>query len=275
MSSSLLDEFERVTRRDPCPVCERATWCLLRRDGTGALCQRIESSRRWGDAGWWHPSGATSAPAAAWRRGRSLPVLAPEVADLADRLYLADGAALARERLARIIGVPVAALDQLRVGWERDRTAWTFPMRDGQRRVVGIQRRFANHHKLTMRGHATGWFLPASLPRSAELVLTEGASDLAAAIGIGLHGIGRYSCAFGERSRRELEQLMRHYVPERVIVVSDAAPQEQRSARQVREALRGMVRHSDLVLPPPGIKDLRQWTHAGATAGDIRKGAGT
>lgn len=274
--SGILDEFDRVTRRDPCPICERATWCLVRRDGTSVLCQRVESSRgRWGEAGWWHPTGASPSPAVAWRGGRVLPTMAPEVADLADRLYLADGAGGARERLARAIGVPVAALDQLRVGWERERSAWTFPMRDGQRRVVGIQRRFANHRKLTMRGHAPGWFIPAALLHAGELVLTEGASDLAAAMGIGLTGIGRYSCSFGERDRRELELLMRHYAPERVIVVSDANPEEQRGARKVLEALRGIVRHADLVLPPPGIKDLRQWTHAGATAGDIRKGAGS
>jgi hypothetical protein len=126
-----------------------------------------------------------------------------------------------------------------------------------------------------MRGHRSGWFVPAMLPHGGELVLTEGASDLAAAIGIGLSGIGRYSCTLPERARRELEQLMRHYEPKRVIVVSDANPEEQRGAEETLRALRGIVRNSSLVLPPPGIKDLRQWTHAGATADDIRKGAGS
>jgi hypothetical protein len=271
--SSILDDFERVTGREPCPVCGRRKYCLVRRDGTSVVCTKLESARRWGEAGWWHPTGASPAPATTWRRGRALPDMAPEVADLADRLHLADGAAAARERLAHAIGVPVEALERLRVGWERERSAWTIPMRDGQRRVVGIQRRFPNNNKLTMRGHRPGWFIPSTLPHDHELVLTEGASDLAAAIGIGLHGIGRYSCTFGERDRRELEQLMRHYAPERVIVISDANPEEQRGARMVVEALRLTIRHVALVLPPPGIKDLRQWTHAGATAGDIRKGA--
>jgi len=273
--SSILDEFERVTGREPCPVCGRRKFCLVRRDGTSVICTKNESARRWAGAGWWHPLGASPAPATAWRRGLRLPELAPEVVDLADRLYLADGAAEARERLAMQLRVPAAALDQLRVGWERERNAWAFPMRDGARRVVGIQRRFGNNHKLTMRGHRSGWFVPAMLPHGGELVLTEGASDLAAAIGIGLSGIGRYSCTLPERARRELEQLMRHYAPERVIVVSDANPEEQRGAEETLRALRGIVRHSSLVLPPPGIKDLRQWTHAGATADDIRKGAGS
>lgn len=60
----------RVTRRRPCPVCQKPDWCLVSPEGTGALCMRKASARpaRRG-GGWWHsfsvaplPSHARPAP---------------------------------------------------------------------------------------------------------------------------------------------------------------------------------------------------------------------
>ena len=52
----LLDDFARVTRRRPCPVCGKPNWCLVSKgsEPSKAICQRVESAHRWGDAGWLH-----------------------------------------------------------------------------------------------------------------------------------------------------------------------------------------------------------------------------
>lgn len=60
----------RVTRRRPCPICQKPDWCMVSPEGTGALCMRKASerpARRGG--GWWHsfthaplPSHARPAP---------------------------------------------------------------------------------------------------------------------------------------------------------------------------------------------------------------------
>ena len=44
----------RVSRQNPCPVCSKPDWCLISRDGSAAICARIEagSVKRCGEAGW-------------------------------------------------------------------------------------------------------------------------------------------------------------------------------------------------------------------------------
>ncbi|MBA7626883.1 hypothetical protein ES703_34341 [subsurface metagenome] len=44
----------RVTKEKPCPVCAKPDWCLYDASLGIALCQRIESDRRVGEAGWVH-----------------------------------------------------------------------------------------------------------------------------------------------------------------------------------------------------------------------------
>src|SRR4051812_2683488 len=56
----------RVRRGEPCPVCGRATWCLLANSGRYVVCMRTESERpaRNSMGGWVHRwNGETCEPA--------------------------------------------------------------------------------------------------------------------------------------------------------------------------------------------------------------------
>lgn len=66
--SSLLDDFPRVSKDRPCPVCGRGDWCLLATDGRAAICCRVESDHQWCDAGWYHRLGRGRRPRPAARR---------------------------------------------------------------------------------------------------------------------------------------------------------------------------------------------------------------
>ncbi len=56
--TGLLRDFQRVSRRNSCPICGRPDWCLASREDPDdpplVLCKRVESAHRWGDAGWLH-----------------------------------------------------------------------------------------------------------------------------------------------------------------------------------------------------------------------------
>ncbi|MCL5270575.1 MAG: hypothetical protein M1457_08515 [bacterium] len=43
----------RVSRENPCGICGKHDWCLCQ-PGVWAICQRVESEHRWGEAGWFH-----------------------------------------------------------------------------------------------------------------------------------------------------------------------------------------------------------------------------
>lgn len=44
----------RASASRRCPVCGRPDWCLIAPDGSAAICARIESEHRSGNAGWLH-----------------------------------------------------------------------------------------------------------------------------------------------------------------------------------------------------------------------------
>ena len=52
-------DWQRVSRRRPCPVCEKPDWCLYAGDESApsaAICMRVESDKQVGTdgAGWLH-----------------------------------------------------------------------------------------------------------------------------------------------------------------------------------------------------------------------------
>jgi len=262
-------KWEKVTRSRPCPVCGKPDWCV-HVDG-GTICPRTQegSVRDLGPAGYLHVHGDRDAVRVPW--SRTVRVEAPDVGDIADRHYLATNAASARIALATRIGVDAAALERLRVGWNSALEAWTFPMRDGRGRIVGIQHRFNDTGaKLVVKGHRSGVFEPAGMDvRDAELVVCEGASDTAAALSIGLEAIGRFSCS---GTIEETVDRIRRHRPRRVIVVPDNDVPGLEGAEKLLRRLDGIAR-AELRRPPQGIKDLRAWKQAGATAGEIKEGA--
>jgi 5S rRNA maturation endonuclease (ribonuclease M5) len=103
----------------------------------------------------------------------------------------------------------------------------------------------------------------------AELVVCEGASDTAAALSVGLEAIGRFSCS--GTLEETVARIQRHR-PNRVLIIEDNDLPGQTGAKQLRDDLDGIAR-VEIRTPPSGIKDLRDWIKAGASAGDIRKGA--
>ena len=192
------------------------------RDGSAALCARIESPKRVGTkgAGWIHKlkDGDT------WRgRRRIRRVTIPARANAdggADFARLAERykVALSVERLkalAMLLGVSMESLTRLGVGW--DGRAFTFPMTGFNAQVVGIRRRFPSGRKLSVRGGREGLFVPPGVgfrdpflgddgTNFEPLYVCEGPTDTAALLDLGFSALGRPSCRGGVGLVRNLAQ---------------------------------------------------------------------
>lgn len=152
----------RVSRSRPCPICKRPDWCLQSADGGAAICARVQSGKKCGAAGWLHRLRDTG-----WRPSqrivRSVPIHSTsgrnDLADLAARFQMAfDLDQL--HALARSLGLSVEALKALGIGWSANHRAWSFPMVDVAGNVLGIRLRRANGFKFAVTGSRDGLFVP-------------------------------------------------------------------------------------------------------------------
>lgn len=262
-------DWKRVSRAEPCPVCGRADWCLLSTDGAAAICPRVESDRRAGDAGWLHRLRGDGPP-----RVRRLALLAdPPPADLS-ALAERCRASLPAVRLAgfaRALGLSAGSLAALRVGWSGDHLAWTFPMTDPVTgRVVGVRLRRPDGSKFAVKGGREGLFLPDSAPEASDrLLIAEGPTDTAALLDLGFPGaVGRPSCTGGTKHLVALVRLRR---PREVVIVADGDETGRLGASRLASALVCQVRAVRVVTPPAGVKDTRSWKQAGATLADVNE----
>jgi hypothetical protein len=273
----------RVSKRRRCPICGRADWCLLTEDGTAAICPRVESDRRAGDAGWLHRLAEDHAwlhriaDQPDWRPRKphlSVAIMAmpsPKTAEQASQYYQAAVTGGMLKDLSARLGLSVASLKRFQVGWCQLQRCTTWPMRDANGRVVGINRRYGDGKKMIFRGHCAGLYIPADLPQDLSriegtLLVTEGATDAVAALDLGFWAVGRFSCSHGIEL---LVKLISRIKPARLVLVGDADEPGRRGVESLASVLLAYVRQLKVVYPPQPHRDLRAWRQAGATCEDL------
>jgi len=274
VSKSNKGDWQRVSKRRRCPVCGKPDWCLFAGDDdapTAAICQRVESDRRAGEAGWLH---RLRDDGPVWSPVRRLISAAlrgaiggrPDLARLAARWRLPE-ASPQLARLAGSLGVTPYSLFRLAAGWSPDRHCWSFPMTDAAGRVLGIRLRRPDGRKLAVRGGREGLFVPAGLAAAGgRLLVCEGPTDTAALLDLGFAAVGRPSCTGGVKL---LVELVGQRQPAEVVIVADGDQPGQRGANALAVSLAAYVPGVRIITPPVGIKDARAWRQAGATAADV------
>ena len=146
-------EWVRVTRREPCVICEKSTWCTRTTDGTAVRCMRVESEKPVEKGGWIHlmedplPPKPPAPPAKRkynWTKE-------------CRAMYEHPRAKAKREEVAEQLGVTVQSLILLRVGvgWDdygprREFSSW--PSRDAEGRCIGYVRRYTTQKKTNQGG---------------------------------------------------------------------------------------------------------------------------
>jgi hypothetical protein len=164
--------------------------------------------------------------------------------------------------LAAELGVTADALEALSCGWSIEDGCWTFPERDHQGRIIGIQRRWPDGTKRVYRSSQRGLYLPEGWQdRPGPLYVPEGASDVAALLSSGLTAIGRPNAKGGG-------QLLAKLLADedrRIIVVgeNDKKPNGDWPGRDGAESIAVMLsqvlrRMVKVTLPPLPCKDVRE-----------------
>ena len=262
----------RVSRRDVCPVCGRADWCLVAEDGSAAICPRIESAKRCGEAGWLHRLADRPAPWPA-RSPWQIPIdrepkaRAEEIAALSRRLQAEADKSRAIDRLGGELGLSLQSLIRFGVGWSFRDGFSSWPMFDHRGWIVGINRRFPDGTKKIVTGHRAGLYMPADLPEDLSriegtLLVTEGATDAVAAMDLGVWAVGRFSCSHGIEL---LVKVVTRIRPAKLVPVGDADEPGQRGVECLASVLLAYVRQLKVIFPPSPHKDFRAWKRAGAT----------
>ena len=102
--------------------------------------------------------------------------------------------------------------------------------------------------------------MPTHVEGDGPLLIVEGESDLAAALDLGFHAIGRPNC----NSKIEMTAKAARGHCE-IIIVGDNDAVGRAGAEKLADALILHYRSVKIVYPPDDIKDLRQWLQAGLT----------
>jgi hypothetical protein len=262
----------RVSKEHHCLICDHPDWCLVSRDGTAAICARVQEGamKQCGEAGYLH---RLAKRPDTWRPEPRRVVVAPALADVSS-LALEYHAAADREghldRLADELGLSPESLRRFRVGWCLRECCSTWPMSDATNRIIGITRRFPDGAKYIVPGHKAGLYLPDDLTvgPDATLVVCEGATDAVAGRDLGLQCIGRLSCTHGARLLVELVKARR---PGLLVIIGDTDEPGRRGAQSLAAALLPYVPALKVIEPPAPHKDLRAWRKAGATRHDIER----
>lgn len=85
----------------------------------------------------------------------------------------------------------------LDMGWDGE--AFTFPTRNENNEIIGMQRRFPDGFKSMVDGSRIGLFIPQiTFDPEQTILITEGISDLATVLECGYQGIGRFNDDAGQ-----------------------------------------------------------------------------
>jgi hypothetical protein len=247
-------KLQRVNRLFQCPICHKSDWCLAAPDGSIAICPRISKGaiKRCGNAGWLHRLHKQS-HSSYWSECSIEESPNPYFTRLMD--YIRSATAYNRIiELAALLNVDSQSLFRLDVGWWRQ--SWIFPLKDAEGKITGIQRRFRNGLKRMMKSSKMGLFIPQKIQED-PLLICEGASDCATALSMGFSAIGRPSCNTGAKHIYSFAQ------GRETVIIADNDEVGINGAKHLASNLVLYCPSVKIVLPPPGIKDLREWVKVG------------
>jgi len=244
------DNWVRVTKKNPCPVCNRPDWCTI--GDRFVCCMRVHSSKQAENGGYLHPIDEKH-PKPPPRK-----VVEEAHVDCSAMMWnwLEFTTPESVEGFAKRLGVSTHSLHALDVAWAKPYSAWAFPMRDGDGNIIGIRLRTEDGQKFSVKGSHQGIFTPCCAAMDTVYVC-EGPTDTAAAFTIGIYALGRASCVGGID---HVKRTLKRKGAKRVVVISDNDGPGLRGSETLMLALEQPS--CRLVLP---AKDMRAFVKDGGT----------
>ena len=259
-----------VSGQHPCPICGKPDNCEVSDDGGAVWCGRVSkgSLRQNGGGQFLHRLNPDQFKAQD-RRYVHVPqprkTASPRQDWSTSLNYFAKEATNAIPELAQRLGVSVASLTSLNVGWHPDQKFWSFPERDGYGRLIGIITRYEDGTKKRLKGSKAGLAYADQWDTGVgPILLVEGPSDTAALLTLGLTVVGRPSNAGGID---HLIALLSDVPRQREIVViaeRDEKPDGKWPGRDgaittTTKLTEGLGRPIAWAFPPDNAKDSRAW----------------
>ena len=268
--SSGKQNWTRVSKSHPCPICGKPDNCSISIDGNAVWCGRIESPKQNSGGQWFHKLSDENRPASFVhpshkRKEKPKRTDWPEVSQA---LASCDPGRI--DQLATRLIVPQWALSELGCGWgsiddwkthqvNASTDAYSMPERSADGVVIGINRRFPNGKKIHAQGGSRGLTFAADWSTLQPITLcVEGFSCTSAAVAMGLSVVGRPGAAAGAD---HLVELFREHDGQIVIVAErDENGAGERGAISISKRLSdelGRVIHWSF--PPESAQDTRSW----------------
>ena len=242
---------QRVYRRSPCPICRKPTWCFFLADGTGVVCMRAESGRKWG-AGWLHPT-----------NGEPVKYTSRPKQECATRDFETVWRDLRNDTPGGFAGeyAAKAELDTKAIKLlgccRHSHGVAAFPMFNEDRCAIGIRLRSLVGKKWAITGSKQGLFIPDQAI-GQRVIICEGPTDTAAVLALGLYAIGRPSC-------QGCEDATAYFCRGRqVAILSDYDDVGYRGSVRLASVVARKAKSVKIIEPLTG-KDVREWATSSAT----------
>jgi len=240
----------RVSPKFPCPICGHEDWCLVSQDGLVAICPRTESDKYIENSGYLHRLTEQT-------KGRRIPYTAIKRGDyfinweVLNKYY--QKGLCPRDNVQRWFGA----------GFEKD--VITYPMRDENLKVIGIQKK-APDRTFMEKGSSLGLFIPYEFHyvgfKTGIVLICEGLSDTMEAVSQKCEAIGRASC-------NSCQTLIGKYLQcntfDKPVIIADNDRPGVLGASKLQHHLLTLGIKCMMITPPDGAEDLRDWFKKGLT----------
>lgn len=246
----------RVTKAQRCAICGKPDYCTYAPEANLALCMRIESDRPSKNVmgGFLHRLDGEHRPPNFISDVHEKP--ARDSADLV-RMYESWKPLTTAGLISDCANdLALDALSLHYFGWRWTGYAWAVPMYSPDMKLLGIRLRAKDGKKWSVKGSHQGLFIPTTV-KDWTLMISEGATDAAAALTLGFFSIGRPSC---QGLHDMVLSFIRLHKISRVILISDNDPPGLLGS----EKLQSEMPVSSVRWIPPA-KDLREFVKAGGS----------